>query len=549
MNNNTENTQAQRVPQRQPDLQDAALAMRELFDAHLAYDEKHDAWLRWTGMYWQDTNQAKTELDRMATEALRSVGCSISNAGKLDGTIRLAKAAMRREFVERKNVVNFNNGTLEIERYVNEQDKVMWRFGRLGEHRIEDNLRRCMPYDLDQAGSHVAISRFLNDSIPDPLARECLLAHIGLALLQDTTLHYSVILHGAPRSGKSTVMALARAVCGIATNLQAADWTPKDVFDSDLEAKRTRFKRKNEPVACIDEVPAAALRGEEIFKIMSAHGGVPMRGIGRDDEIDTVWVPKIIMATNNTPSFKDASGAIAERLIPIKVPNHRSEGQRDLGLMEKLETEVGAFAATCLKAAIETKNRGYYSRSRGQMNTLAGWAQIGNPLRSFVADHCKLGAKQKVTIAELYKKYSEVLEAAGMRPLQQANLTAELLDMNLGIERKLARGTWTDRGVKKSGVARSLVGISLKTEADATDVMEDFSEDDYRPAIETDQEIGERANQLLAEKRYEEAYHAVLEMRNAEDREYALKVMRDAKVIPFSAERRDNSLFELTSAA
>lgn len=542
----------QRGPQ--PDLQDAALALRELFGNGLVYDELHDGWFRWTGAYWQDAQHSKTELDRMATEACRNVGVSISNSGKIDGTLRLAKALMVREFDENPNLVSFRNGTLEIERHVDENGIASWGVGRLREHRAGDDQKRCMPYGIDLVGEHPAISKFLSTAIPDPLARDCLIAHIGLALVRDVSMHYAVVLYGPPRSGKSSVLALARMVCGAKNQGEATDWTPSNVFDNDLEAKRTRFIRRNEPVACIDEIPSAALRGEEIFKMMSAHGGVPMRGIGRDDATDTTWLAKIIMATNSTPSFKDASGAIANRLVPIKVPNHRSEAERDLDLLEKLKSELGAFAATCIHAALATRNRGYYNRSRAQINTLMAWANLGNPLRAFVEEHCVVDPGARVLVAEFFWKYTSVLEGSDQRSLQQANMVAELLDMSLGVLRKKARAVKTFRDTQKGSIAHHLAGIRLKEAHEYTEVGTDdldADEQDYRPATESDIALGERADSLIALGKYREAYVEVLRMQNREDREFALKTMCDQGFLNFEkgGTHQQAGLFDIARAA
>jgi hypothetical protein len=110
MDTNQVNKQAKSTEPR-ADLQDAAIVMAQMFGETLAYCEADDAWLRWTGTHWQDTGRSKTELDRMAVEALRQVGVNISGAGKVDGTIRLAKALMRRELVAPPSIVVEGSGT------------------------------------------------------------------------------------------------------------------------------------------------------------------------------------------------------------------------------------------------------------------------------------------------------------------------------------------------------------------------------------------------------------------------------------------------------
>jgi hypothetical protein len=58
-------------------------------------------------------------------------------------------------------------------------------------------------------------------------------------------------------------------------------------------------------MVCADEIPAEALRDEELFKTMSAHGGVEMRGMHKDEDTANRWRPKLILAANDGPRYKD----------------------------------------------------------------------------------------------------------------------------------------------------------------------------------------------------------------------------------------------------
>jgi phage/plasmid-associated DNA primase len=525
-----------RAPEPKADVQDAALFMREMFGEGLAYSEADDMWLRWTGTHWQDTGRSKTALDEMAVKALRAAGVSISAANKVDSTIRLAKALMRREFVRRENLINFKNGTLEIVR-VDRDGRGVWEIGTLREHDINDSLCYCLDYDYDPDGDYPTIRKYMDGSMPDPLSRECAMAHNGLALMHDTSMHYALAIQGVPRSGKSVWLQLSRLQGG-APLKDAASFAPSNLFDTDLEAKRARFMQRHVPICCIDELPAAALTGEENFKIMTSHGGVAMRGMMRDDEVDTTWAPKLSMTTNDIPKLKDPSGAMAARLVPILMPNHRPEGQRDLALVERMQAELGAFTAACLQVAVETKNRGYYNRSRSMMGALASWGLLGNPLRSFVNDYCELGSdsdpKYRVPINRLYQKYENRLHLAGQRPLQQDNMTAELIAMGIGVHKKKGRASYVEYGGKKEYNGWCMYGIALKEDlglsVGAADEQEDeFAEDDYRPAVLTEDEVYQEVFGLVDAQNFDKARKLAEKLNDSASREYALEKVEEAR--------------------
>jgi phage/plasmid-associated DNA primase len=108
------------------------------------------------------------------------------------------------------------------------------------------------------------------------------MAHIGLALMQDSSLHFVLLLLGPTRAGKSTLLALANAACGTSPLDNYAEdfsFAGPSLFSRELEGKRSRSRWVHRRMVCADEIPAEALRDEELFKTMRAHGGVEMRGM------------------------------------------------------------------------------------------------------------------------------------------------------------------------------------------------------------------------------------------------------------------------------
>lgn len=535
--------------ERKADLQDAALALQKIHSENLAYDEQTDAWRWWTGKFWKDVSTEKAKIDTMAVEALRFVGVDINNASKLDGTMRLAKSLMAREFKSCTGVVNFANGTLAVDRRVDEFGKVTWELGSLVQHNPDDALTSCLPFNAVLDGTHPAISTFLENAIPDPLARGCFVAHLGLSLLRDVSMHYSIVLYGPPRSGKSTLLSLARLTAGFEYD-QAQDWCPAGVFEDSSEGKKVRFARRGELITCVDEVPTAVLSGEEIFKQLSAHGGAAARGLYRDDERETRWLSKIIMATNNSLKLKDTSGAIAARLIPVHVPLRRVEGQRDLNLLEKLYAEVPAFAIRCIRAGLETLNRGYYERSVAQQAMTDEWSLAGNSLRRFTNDLCVLGADKKIPQGDLYSAYTKMLIENGQTPLSSENFARELCDMGLGISK--SRGRAWSPVLKREVNGHRLVGIALKTASDlAIEEIEEDRSTDYTPTVLSDAQIVARSEELILAQQYEKARRLVLKMADKDLREETLALMREKNYITTEIDGRyaQQYLREIISAA
>jgi hypothetical protein len=213
-------------------------------------------------------------------------------------------------------------------------------------------------------------------------------------------------------------------------------------------------------MVCADEIPAEALRDEELFKTMSAHGGVEMRGMHKDEDTSNRWRPKMILAANDRPRYKDVAGAVKERCIFVSCPNHRLRGERDPQLFAKLHAEIGAFAATCIELAKRVLARGYYPMSYAMKHMTDVIARDGNHVKAFVAECCITGVAEDWSVSEtIFAAYLSYCANNGQTSHLPKNvLSATLCNMGIGVSAK--------RGRHEGKVVCGLQGIRLRVEQD-----------------------------------------------------------------------------------
>ena len=288
-------------------------------------------------------------------------------------------------------------------------------------------------------------------------------------------MHYAGAIIGPPRVGKSTALNLANLTCGISEG----EYAGKTLFNPDLEGKRTRYMQNKKRIVCIDELPVAALRNEETVKNMMAHSGVEMRGMMKDEELDNRWKPKIFMAMNEKPEYKDTSGAIKERIVPLMVRDTRPKEERDLFLLKKMKPELGGFAASCIRLAMAALNRGYYPLSGAMKQVINEMEVANNPLKSFVQDKCVLDPNGFVFTDALHTLYTAHCKDALNIPLAKYKMSSELTQMGKGIIQKKKRNP--DNGYS---VERGLAGIRLRTGEDPQ--TEDDAFEDGDPILNVD---------------------------------------------------------------
>ena len=440
-----------------PDVAHVAAKWSQTARVDWAYSDATYTWYKWSGTHWEEQQEKASQLDQEAIAALQSEGIAVNSNQTINTFIRVAASHCKRNFAENSGKINFHNGTLDLATL------------QIGPHDRNDNFTHCLGYQLDTSGSHPHIDQTLEDTIPDIHARQALIAHIGLSLMRDTSFHNFGLLIGPPRAGKSTLLAIMNAVCGMIDD--PFKFAGPSLFSRDLEGKRSRAAWVDNRGVCVDELPGEALREEELLKLMSAHSGVEMRRIGKDERTDNRWKPKLLMSTNDTPHYKDTSGAIRQRAIIIACPNGpRLEGQQDKTLIpKKIIPEIGAFAWTCLHYALKLKAHGYYPRS-ASMKKLLDEIEHNDPLKAFIRECCVLEPSAKTTSDQLHKGYAEYVEGSKNSPMAKNKMSSAIKDMHIGV----TNGEWMRWNNRPT---RCLKGIRLRNEYDGDPVEPLFQDD------------------------------------------------------------------------
>jgi hypothetical protein len=440
-------TDSDEQPEPKPDLYDLGRAFAKRYATQVAYNEETAAWSIYTGTHWLELSRGTTRLRDMATSIIREHGLPVSSITKVEGVIQMAASHCKRPLTSRSGLVNFQNGTLELETMV------------LRAHNPADGLTSCLPYDY-RPGAHLNIDTLLKQAVPDATARDAFTAFVGTAILRDYRLQYALLLLGPLRSGKSTLRQLANLACG---NDRYACAGP-ELFGRELEGMRSRAAHNNQFLVTLEELPVEALRNEEQFKAMTAHGGVAQRRLHQPEITNNQWRPKLMMVTNEAPRYSDRSGALTDRLIIVNCPNSRAEGERDLYLLDKLLPEIGAFAVTCIHKAKEALTAGHYPQSFAMRAARDEIERNGDSLKSFVSEECIIEPEAWVETANLYQAYRTYCDENGQHAMSKARFTQALGERFRSLEPKSKRVPKPTGGTTLGSVwTRGIQGIRLRT--------------------------------------------------------------------------------------
>jgi hypothetical protein len=410
---------------RQKDLLDAAMLWKAQYGEDWGHDPHTHIWHHWEGTHYEPRPRPDGDLDEMAMSVLRQTKMAVSSSSRVDGCTRFAGALCRRQFSPPEGYVNFNNGTLTT------------ITGDFLPHDRDHGFTYCLPFEYRHA-PYPKIDDFLKRTIPDPIGIKALMIHIGLALLRDQDHHKALLLIGPPRSGKSTILQLANATCGQDPYGNAGP----ELFSTETEGLRSRASWGGRRIVTLEELPVEALRNEEVFKAMAAHGGVAMRQLWQPHTLENRWGPKLVMATNERPRYSDRTGALSRRLSAISCPNGLADSGLDSFLLKKMLPELPGFAAQCLVlASTLLLDSGQYPMSDDMRNLLAEIEEQGDALKAWLRDRCTVvdPAQHKdpehpphTTIDALYRDYCRYCVVNGNKALGRERFGQAVIDRHPG---------------------------------------------------------------------------------------------------------------------
>jgi hypothetical protein len=404
-----------------------------------AYDPNRDHYMAWTGTHWEIARPM--DVDAKISDLLRAHGRDLKS-GAANDIARFTKAKLARIFTRREGLANFANGTFDRES------------GRLRPHDRADGLTYCLPFEYDPLAPMDKIEQFLTQSIPDPVARLCLMTFVGLAILGDTTRENFLTFTGVTRGGKSTLLGLAQYVTGNTESPRS--FAGASLLSDETEGKRSRYQWSTKRLIAIDELKAEVmLKAEEKIKILSAHGGAEQRGMHKDEQTINRWEGKIIFAANDAPRFVDNSGSLQARMRIIHFPTSRL-GSEDFNLFSKLTAQAGAFASVCTGlAAALLRYEDLPLPESASMKALKDELGHQNPLKAFVQDACMLGIGERCSQTELRTAYTAYCEAHGYKAKGDHMLYRSLKDCGYQVD---------NTGYVHTG--RAYAGIRLRTSTD-----------------------------------------------------------------------------------
>ncbi len=302
---------------------------------------------------------------------------------------------------------------------------------------------------------------FLGQIWPDDRDSIAVLQEVfGYLLVPDTSQQKVFMLIGPARSGKGTIGRVLTRLVGEANAVGSdmkslgGNFGLQPLIGKQLAiVADMRLGRRTDPAAIAENL--LRISGEDL--------------VTADRKNKTAWTGtlavRFVIMTNELPKFSDASGALANRFVPL-VMTESFLGREDHGLTARLLVELPGILNWAIEGWRRLHDRGHFVLPGRSRDAIQDLHDMASPVSAFVRDRCALDPEGTVEKVVLYGAWREWCLARG-----------EALDEDAIFARNLLAATRGVRPGKGPRPARApiFVGIRLREAADddpqATEVL------------------------------------------------------------------------------
>lgn len=230
----------------------------------------------------------------------------------------------------------------------------------------------------------------------------------GYLLTDDTSLQKAFLLIGPPRCGKGTILRVLEnmvgqhnraspSLAGIGTQFGLQPLIGKRV--AMVSDARLSGKQDQQPIV------------ENILRITGEDA------ITLDRKHTTAWSGKLssrfVMASNETPSFSDASTALANRFVMFKFTVSYL-GREDPGLTSRLLPELPGIILWALDGLANLQARGHFISPESSRELAEEMIEQSSPISAFVAEKCVVHPDAAVDRNDLFAVWKTWCQSQGM---------------------------------------------------------------------------------------------------------------------------------------
>lgn len=358
------------------------------------------------------------------------------------GKLEPIKKLMRPEILttqefDRKPVVNFINGTLELDT------------GNFREHSQDDYCSMQLPYPYLPDAKAPRWEKFMEEiTAQDAKRQENLQFIAGYTLFNDCRHEKIFVLTGEGSNGKTIFTKVLEQLYGKEniTNIDPLGLT--EAFE--------RIHLRSSLLNIAGEIKSDLSSTEEKLKQIASGESIQACYKGKDF-IKFKPRAKMIFCCNGQLRSSDTSDGLARRLTIIDFPckfvefpdkSDPYQYEKDIGLLDKLLTELPGIFNWAYQGYKDLLKFGSFTETDEHEHLMTAFRQASNPVEVFVADMLD-SPPQRVSRTDVYKDYRYWCEDNGHKPLSSTKFYSEFERCTRKVYMPYERSVRTETGPRK----------------------------------------------------------------------------------------------------
>jgi putative DNA primase/helicase len=402
-------------------------------------DTSHLAWWRddyyeWNGKHWEIISKHK--VIRMifdATEPARSP----SRIKVQDVLYSLSEAVLQRDAsTEDSRFIAPANGALDLETR------------SIYPHHPQRFNLTSLPFNFDEYADCPRWLDFLTEVLPDdPQAIALLQEWFGYVLSGRTDLQKSLSVVGPPRCGKGTIIRVLEHLLGTEAVVTLKLHHLGDTFGLEPAIGKS--------LAVFPDIKWNVQNVPEALEAIQEISGEDTQTVNRKNR--TAWRGRlgirVMLVSNFSPSFEDASGAMASRLMHLEMRTS-FEGREDTDLENKLIAELPGIFNWALAGIDRLNLSGRFSVPDSSREAERQLRMDTSVTKRFLEDRAIVAGEDELLAEDVYQAFREFCEAEGIYKIKYLNRFVQ------DVANATNRAVCTKR-IMKNGIRR-LYFIGLK---------------------------------------------------------------------------------------
>lgn len=228
----------------------------------------------------------------------------------------------------------------------------------------------------------------------------------GYFLTNDTRQQKLFMLVGPKRSGKGTIARVIEALLG-----------PDNVVGPTLDSFSKNFGLQALIGKQLAIIPDARLERRTNIaiteRLLSISGGDALT-IDRKfrDPLTRQLNTRILLLSNELPSLKDASGALASRFIMLRMTKS-FYGKEDIGLTDRLLKELPSILNWAIEGWQRLNEYGCFEQPSSSAELIAEFEDLSSPIHAFIRDCCEVKPGAEIELDRLFRKWGKWCDEQG----------------------------------------------------------------------------------------------------------------------------------------